>query len=377
MMNTIFVECFTSLKDPRVERTKKHLLLDIVALGLCGVISGAQSWEEIEDFGNIHKDWFALFLELPNGIPSHDTIARVFSALEPKAIQKCSLNWLKKTKQLIPETVIPIDGKTIRRSGCKRTCQKALHVISAWSCANGISLGQLKVADKSNEITAVPELLKQLYIKGAIVTLDAMCCQEDTVTQICDAEADYVIALKGNQGGLHELAKSTFDMLDKGSINLQPTVAKDEIDADHGRIDQREIQIIGTNNLEGIIDPRWKNLNSIARVTHISETSGGKVVTDKRFYISSIAAEKPLDILLAIRSHWQIENCLHWSLDVTFREDNSRIRDENAALNMTWLRKFALGLLKNEKSFKRASIRRKQLKVWADPAYLVKILEQN
>lgn len=376
MIDTIFVECFEKLEDPRVERTKKHLLLDIVALALCGVISGAQNWEEIEDFGNIHKEWFKLFLELPNGIPSHDTISRVFSALEPMAIQECSLNWLKRIRQLIPETVIPIDGKTLRGSGRKQTCKKALHVINAWSCANGISLGQLKVADKSNEITAVPEILKQLFIKGSTVTLDAMGCQEDTVTQICDAEADYVIALKGNQGELHEVVKDSFDMLDKGAVNLQPTFANDEIDADHGRIDQREIQVIAADKLGNMIDPRWKKLNSIARVIHTSEVNGQTTI-EKRFYISSIVAEKPLDILLAIRSHWQIESCLHWSLDVTFREDGSRIRNENAALNMSWLRKFALGLLKNEKTFKRASIRRKQLKVWADPAYLVKILEQN
>lgn len=375
-MNSIFVECFAPLEDPRIERTKKHLLLDIIALALCGVISGAQNWEEIEDFGNIHKNWFGSFLDLPNGIPSHDTISRVFSALDPKAIQECSLNWLKRIKQLLPETVIPIDGKTLRRSGCKSTCKKALHVINAWSCANGISLGQLKVADKSNEITAVPQILKQLYIKGAIVTFDAMGCQEDTVAQICDAEADYIIALKGNQGELHEVVKDSFDMLDKGAIILQPMIAKDEIDADHGRIDQREIQVLSTNKLGDMINPRWKKLNSIARVIHTSEING-QTITEKRFYISSLTAEKPLDILLAIRSHWQIESCLHWSLDVTFREDDSRIRNENAALNMSWLRKFALSLLKNEKSFKRASIRRKQLKVWADPTYLVKVLEQN
>ena len=374
-MEQIFVECFGGLKDPRVERTKKHLLIDIVALALCGVISGAQSWEEVEDFGNMHKEWFANFLQLPNGIPSHDTIARVFAALEPKAVQECSLVWLRKVRKLIPETVIPIDGKTLRRSGCKSTCKKALHVINAWSCANGISLGQLKVDGKSNEITAVPEMLKQLFIKGAIVTLDAMGCQENTVTQICDAEADYVVALKGNQGALHELVKDSFDMLDNGAKALLATTAKDEIDGQHGRIDQREIHVISADQLSNMIDQRWKKLNSIVRVTHISEVDGN-VFTEKRFYISSLSAEEPADILLAIRAHWQIESCLHWSLDVTFREDNCRIRDENSALNMSWLRKFALGLLKNEKSFRRASIRRKQMKAWANPDYLVKILEQ-
>ena len=372
-MNAIFIECFGVLEDPRVDRTKKHLLLDVIALALCGVISGAQGWKEIEDFGNLHKDWFASFLELPHGIPSHDTISRVFSALSPKAVQDCSLSWLKKIKTLIPETVIPIDGKTLKRSRIKRTCKKALHVINAWSCANGISLGQLKVEGKSNEITAVPEILKQLSIKGAIVTLDAMGCQEDTVTQICDAGADYVIALKGNQGALHESVKDSFDMLDKGAKNLDPTVAKDEIDGEHGRIDERSIQVISTEKLSDMLDPRWEKLNSVARVLYTSNADD-KSFTEKRYYISSLSAEEPLKILQTI---WQVENCLHWSLDVTFREDDCRIRNENAALNMSWLRKFALGLLKNEQTFKRASIRRKQLKVWADPTYLSKILEQN
>ena len=375
-MDAVFIECFGDLKDPRVERTKKHLLLDIIALALCGVIAGAQSWEEIEDFGYAHQNWFFSFLKLPNGIPSHDTISRVFSALEPKIIQECSISWLKRIRNLLPETVIPIDGKTLRRSGCKSTCQKALHVINAWSCANGISLGQLKVADKSNEITAVPEILKQLFIKGAIVTLDAMGCQENTVAKICDAEADYVIALKGNQGELYEVVKDSFDLLDKGAVALQPTIAKDEIDSEHGRIDQREIQVIDVAKLDKMIDSRWRGLKSIARIICTSEFEGQTQV-EKRFYISSLSAEKPLDILLAIRSHWQIESCLHWSLDVTFREDSCRIRDKNAALNMSWLRKFALSLLKNEKSFKKVSIRRKQLKAWASPAYLGKILEQD
>lgn len=317
-----------------------------------------------------------MFLELPNGIPSHDTISRVFSALDPKSVQDCSINWLKRIRNLIPETVIPIDGKTLRRSGCKSACKKALHVINAWSCANGISLGQLKVAGKSNEITAVPEMLKQLFIKGAIVTLDAMGCQEDTVAQICDAGADYVIALKGNQGNLHELVKDSFDMLNNGVTTLLPTTAKDEIDGSHGRIDKREIQVISSDKLTNMIDQRWKKLNSIACVIHTSE-SAEQISVEKRYYISSLSAEKPLDILRTIRSHWQIESCLHWSLDVTFREDDCRIRDKKAALNMSWLRKFALGLLRSEKSFKRASIRRKQLKVWADTTYLTKILKQN
>ncbi len=371
-MKSIFVECFCHLKDPRVERTKKHLLLDIVALSLCGIISGAQNWEEIEDFGNQHQPWFVSFLALPNGIPSHDTISRVFSALDPKAVQDCSLKWLKKIRKLIPETVIPIDGKTLRRSGNKTACQKALHVINAWSCANGISLGQLKVDGKSNEITAVPEMLKQLTLRGAIVTLDAMGCQEETIKQICDAKADYIVALKGNQGKLHEQVKESFELTDKGIKTLTINETEDEIDANHGRIEQRKIQVIATDGFREYFDSRWEKLNSIIRICYTREEKESQF-TEQRFYISSLPADKPLKILKAIRSHWQVENCLHWSLDVTFREDDCRIRDENAALNMSWLRKFALGLLKNEKSFK-ASIRRKQRKACTNTEYLKKII---
>ena len=213
-MNSIFVECFGTIEDPRVDRTKKHLLLDIIALGLCAVIAGAEGWEEIEDFGQAHYAWFDGFLGLPNGIPSHDTIARVFSALNPDEFQATCMNWFEQVRSLEPETVIAVDGKTLRGSSRKRKGLKGLHIVNAWSCANGISLGQLKVADKSNEITAVPKLLKQLAIKGAIVTLDAMGCQEEIISDICDGGADYVVALKGNQGELHEAVKDSFTFAD-------------------------------------------------------------------------------------------------------------------------------------------------------------------
>lgn len=372
-MNSIFIACFGSITDPRIERTKKHLLLDIIALAICGLISGAQTWEEIEDFGCLHKNWFSQFLELPNGIPSHDTIGRVFAALNPKELQESSVLWLKHIRNLLPETVIPIDGKTLRRSGEKSSCKKALHVMNAWSCANGMSLGQLKVEGKSNEITAVPEMLKQLALKGAIVTLDAMGCQEKTLKQIVDAEADYIVALKGNQGQLHEQIRESFELFDQGAKTLKVHETSDEIDADHGRIEQRQIQVIDTQQLKDYLDPRWQRLQSIIRVIYTNHKTD-ETRSEQRFYISSLEASDPLKILKAIRDHWQVENCLHWSLDVTFREDDCRIRNENAALNMSWLRKLALGLLKKETSFRRASIRRKQRKAFVDVNYLQRII---
>ena len=373
-MNTIFIECFGNLTDPRVERTKKHLLLDIIALSISGILSGAETWEEVEDFAQEHQAWFSSFLSLPNGIPSHDTMSRAFSLLNPQEFQSSSMTWLKRISSLVPENIIPIDGKALCGSARKNACKKALHIINAWSCANGLCLGQLKVDDKSNEIPAVPELLKLLYIKGAIVTLDAMGAQEETVKQICEAEADYVIALKGNQGTLHELVKDSFILKDQGSHVLDVYKAKDEMNADHGRIEERFIEVIPAIQLKDCIDPRWEKLNSLARITY-TRTEQNTVVKEHRHYISSLLPDKPEAILNAIRAHWQVENCLHWSLDVTFREDNSRIRDENAAVNMSWLRKLSLGLLKNDTSFK-ASIRRKQRKICTNLEYLAKIIGQ-
>ena len=374
-MAPIFIECFNSIKDPRVERTKKHLLLDIIALGLCAVIAGAEGWEEIEDFGQDHYAWFDGFLSLPNGIPHHDTIRRVFSALNPHDFQVACQKWFEQIKTLEPETVIAIDGKTIRGSARKRKRLKGLHIVNAWSCANGISLGQLKVSDKSNETTAIPEILKQLAIKGAIVTLDAMGCQEKIVANIYDNGAEYVIGLKGNQGALREVVEDSFSLFDKGRKSLSANDAKDNIDGDHGRIDQRKIEVIDAEQLKGHIDERWLGLRSLIRVTSIRDEND-EVSVEKRFYISSLSAKAPKVILRAIRSHWQIENCLHWSLDVSFNEDGSRVRDENAALNLSWMRKFALGLLKKETSFK-ASIRRKQRKSAASIDYLARVISEN
>lgn len=372
-MDTIFIECFANLTDPRVERTKKHLLIDIIGLAICGILSGAETWEEIEDFSIEHEEWFRKFLSLPNGIPSEDTFSRVFSALDPQTFQSCCMDWLKRIMNLISEDVIAIDGKSLRGSKRINACKKALHIVNAWSCANKVCLGQLKIADKSNEISAVPELLKLLYIKGAIVTLDAMGAQEETVKQICEAGADYVITLKGNQGSLHETVKDSFAMNDAGNKAVSACRVDDGIIASHGRIEQRFIEVMGTEKLRKLIDDRWKNLKSIARITYVRTEATGEIITEKRYFITSILPHEASKILSAARQHWQIESALHWSLDVTFNEDDCRIRNENAAVNFSWLRKFALGLLKNESSFK-ASIRRKQRKVCTNIDYLAQIM---
>ena len=372
-MSEIFCSCFDHLEDPRVNRTKKHLLSDIIAISICAVIAGCEHWEEIEDFGNDHKTWFDKFLILENGIPSHDTFSRVFSILDSKTFQEACMNWLTMIYELLPEGIIAIDGKTIRGSARKQSGLKGLHIINAWSCANSINLCQLKVADKSNEITAVPEVLKLLELNGAIVTMDAIGCQKDSIKQICESGADYVVALKGNQGLLFDAATETFDAINQGSKALKVTTAIDDIDCEHGRIEQREIDIVDASELESVISPDWKYLNSIARITY-QRSDKDSELKEYRYYISSLSPDKPEIIMKAIRSHWQVENCLHWSLDVTFSEDKSRIRDENAAINYSWLRKFALGLLKKEETFK-ASIKRKQKRASRNTEYLEKILK--
>jgi len=312
---------------------------------------------------------------LPYGIPSHDTISRVFSALDPQGLQTCCINWLRRISQLIPEEIIAVDGKSLCGSKRVNECKKALHIINAWSSANRICLGQLKVADKSNEIPAVPELLKLLYIQGAIVTLDAMGAQEETIRQIREAGADYVITLKGNQGDLHETVKDSFILHDEGSDALEVYRADSDVVAEHGRIEERFIEVMSTEKLKTMIDERWKDLNSVARITYIRTEPSGEIIRETRHLITSLAANNPARILHAARTHWQVENILHWSLDVIFGEDDCRIRDENAAVNFSWLRKFSLGLLKNESSFK-ASIRRKQRKVCTNISYLSKVIGQ-
>jgi predicted transposase YbfD/YdcC len=371
-MTEIFKDIFSSIKDPRIDITKKHSLLDIIFLSLCGIIAGCESFEEVSDFGKAHEDWFRNFLDLKNSIPSHDTFERVFAALDPVQFQNSCIEWFKQINELIPETVIAIDGKTLRGSSRKQKGLKGLHIVNAWSCANSMVLGQIKVDGKSNEITAIPEILDVLSIKGAIVTIDAMGAQKDIVERIISHDADYVISLKGNQGTLHNAVKDAFNLYDQGSKSLRINKASDDIDSMHGRIDERGIETIDTSDFEGYLSNDFKSLYSVARVTKTTYCNGSES-TENRYYISSLPASDPLAILRATRSHWQVENNLHWALDVSFNEDKSRVRNENCAINLSWMRKYALGLLKKDTSFK-ASIRRKQRKVAVSTEYLTKIL---
>lgn len=372
MLSQVFIEIFSKLEDIRVERTKKHLFLDIIGLALCAVLAGAQCFTEIEDFCEIHEDFLRQYFPLPNGIPSHDTFSRVFSALVPKAFESCFLEFLNELLELFPEGVIAIDGKSIRASRRVKDNLKALHIVSAWSCNNGMSLGQVIVDGKTNEITAVPLILEKLCLSGAIVTLDAMGCQKSIAEKIIEGSGDYLLRVKGNQSGLLEAMEETFHAA--AELNYKNMVfysAKDEVNQDHGRLESRSCIVLPAMYLLKMKLP-WKGLQSLICVTSERESSQENS-KEFRYYISSLTPKDPERILKSIRSHWGIENHLHWALDVSYREDQSRIRDENSALNMAWLRKTALALLKRTGTLK-GSIRRKQLALWGNPSKIIDLL---
>jgi predicted transposase YbfD/YdcC len=375
MLGNVFVESFSKLEDPRRDHAKKHLLLDIIALTLLATMSGAQCYTEIELFGEIHEERLRGYLSLPNGIPSHDTINRVMSIITPEEFNACFMNWIKQIKKVAPENIIAIDGKTLCGSHERSNSLKGHHILNAYSCTNGLTLGQIKVDSKSNEITAIPELLKILAIENSIVTLDAMGCQKNIAKQIIDNNADYVLAVKGNQKSLFEPVADLF-ALSRNNLfnqNLNPSLYKHEIMSEHGKIEDRKVRsfpvrlIADQTNMSA-----WAGIKSIVEIEHINYTTSD---TEYRYYISSIDSTKAETIATAIRSHWKIENNLHWVLDVVFKEDDSRIRDEIAAQNMSWVRKMSAFFLKQDQS--KMSMRRKMLKYWANPQNAIALIKED
>ena len=356
---------FTCLRDPRVERTKAHLLEDILFIAITSIVCGAESWNDMELFGKSKEDWLRTMLRLPEGIPSHDTFNRVFSLLDPKELEKGFLEWTRSAAKLTDGEVVSIDGKSIRgsRDGGRKDI---VHMVSAWASANNMVLGQLKMEDKSNEIAAIPELLKLLALKGCIVSIDAMGCQRSIASAIADKEADYILALKENQGSLLQQAKDSFRFLEAKSVS-------EEVDSGHGRVETRicsAVEDLSMIRRKG----EWKNLRSLVRVEgerYMKSTGESKKET--RYYISSLPADASL-LNRSIRSHWGIENSLHWVLDVAFNEDHSRKRAGYAAQNFSVMNRIVLNLLKNEFTVKQG-IKSKRLKAGWDEQYLKKILQ--
>ena len=359
------INYFSNLKDPRVDRTKEHLLEDIIFITIAAVICGAETWNDIENYGKLKKEWLGQYLQLPHGIPSHDTFNRFFSSLDPVQLEDSFLEWVRSVSELTAGEVVSIDGKTLRGSRAAGS-KSVVHMVSAWANVNQLSLGQVKVDEKSNEITAIPKLLNVLALKGCIVTIDAMGCQREIAAQIISKEADYMLAVKGNQGCLEE-------DIERSIRYLKPSDQWQEDDFGHGRIENRRCMVYDTLSF---IDrkERWVGLKTIVKVESTRYMkSTGKEEKETRFYISSLLPDAQT-IGKAIRSHWGIENSLHWTLDVSFGEDKSRKRDGYSAQNFSIINRIALNLLKNEQSKKR-SVKGKRLDAGWNNDYLLRILK--
>ena len=359
------------LEDPRENKhSSRHLLVDILVLTILAVICGADNWVAIEKFGESKMDWLKTFLRLPHGIPSHDTIGNLFARLEPKLLQDCFLRWINEVFHFSGGEIIAIDGKTLRRSHNRKKGQGAIHMVSAWASRNQLVLGQRQVDDKSNEITAIPELLKMLDIEGCTITIDAMGCQKKIAEQIYEQGGDYVLAVKENQGKLHEKIEHLFADGEAKSYEAMWYRQHSTIDGGHGRVETRNYTVLPMMYLP-FFKLKWKGLQSIAMVESVREI-GDERTTERRYFISSLAADAKI-ISEAIRQHWTIENQLHWSLDMSFNEDNCRVRKGNAAGNLSIIRHIALNLLKHESSAK-VGIKIKRRKAGWSQQYLAKVL---
>jgi len=370
---TAIARHFANLADPRVSRTKEHDLVDIITIAICAFICGAEGWTDVEEFGRDKQPWLGTFLRLPNGIPSHDTFGRVFAMLSGREFAQCFTDWVKDLCEDLAGEVVSIDGKTLRRSLDKASLKSALHLVSAWAGDSCLSLGQVAVDDKSNEITAIPKLLKILDISGATVTIDAMGCQKQIARQIIEQDGDYVLAVKENQPALFdEVRRTMHEIADHPTTSLAYDY-HESTDGGHGRVEVRKLWCTDCINEATARLDEWVGLHQFAMVER-HRTVGETTSVERAYYIASHQHVSAKWLAHAIRSHWAIENKLHWSLDVAFDEDHCRVRTGHAAENMALLRKIALNLLKNEKTCKRG-LAAKRLKAGWSHDYMLKVLQ--
>lgn len=368
MRETAIHKHFSAIKDPRINRTKKHPLLNIIFIALCAVICGAEDWVSIERFGNARIDWFRQFLDLTSGIPSHDTFNRVFSIIDGQCFAKQFILWAECLAEKIKK-VVSIDGKSMRatKNTVKGLC--ALHIVNVWCSENQLVLGQELVSDKSNEITAIPKLLELLEIEGATVTIDAMGAQKEISKLIIAKKANYVLALKGNHGNLHADVELYFQSLNSRKLK-QNIFEHSTVEKDHGRIEERHYYTVPLP--DGLRSEGWEQLNSITMIRS-RRTVNNETSSEEQYYISNIKAEEHKEIAGAARTHWQVENCLHWRLDVSFNEDSWKSKLGNAGANIAVLNKMALNLLKMEKTSK-VGIKNRRLMAGWDQQYLEKVI---
>lgn len=372
---------FAGLTDPRVERTKEHALLDIITIALCAVICGADTWVDVERFGKAKEAWLRTFLPLPNGIPCHDTFGRVFACLDPEEFERAFVSWVQTLVGEAGEVagqVVAIDGKTLRRSHDRSKGKGALHLVSAWATTHRLVLGQVAVDRKSNEITAIPALLRVLAVQGCTVTIDAMGCQTAIAKQIVEQDADYVLALKENQPSVYQAVADTFTLARAtafADLKAEPYGYQRTVDRDHGRLEIRQYWTIRDPEVVAYVNPTgaWTRLRSLGMV-EAERRIGDQVSVETRYYLSSLAGEVTA-FSAAVRGHWGIENRLHWVLDIAFREDESRVRVGDGAQNLALLRRIALNLLRREPTA-RVGIKARRLMAGWDDAYLLKVLHQ-
>jgi len=365
-----FATHFATLTDPRLPRTRRHVLQDILVLALCAMMANANTWVDIERFGKAKLPFLRRFLELPNGIPSHDTFGRVFAKLDPAALLVCLQSWLADVRAAVGGEHVALDGKTLRGSHDGDTRPNALHLVSAWASEARLFLGQLAVTEKSNEITALPLLIELLDLEGDVVTIDAMGCQKEIAQAIVDKKADYVLAVKDNQPTLHQALQETFIRWADADYT-EPSLRRCRtVDEDHGRRETRDYFIADVpKDLPGA--DAWAGLQSIGVVLRTRE-DGDHISEEFAYYIGSIPA-KVKQFARVVRGHWGIETTLHWSLDVTFAEDHSRVRKDRGPENLAMLRRLVVSVLQQDTSCK-ASLRGKRLIAGWDEEALLKIL---